>query len=71
MNRVCLSVAIALLAIFYLPTSHADERRTATIDFNRDVRSVLSNGASDEEFRNVAIVDRVNTTMAAWMGVFI
>jgi hypothetical protein len=25
-------------------------------------------GTSDEEYRNVAIVDRVNTTMAVWMG---
>jgi hypothetical protein len=25
-------------------------------------------GTSDEEFRNVALVDRVNTTMAVWMG---
>ena len=25
-------------------------------------------GTNDEEFRNVAIVDRVNTTMAVWMG---
>ena len=25
-------------------------------------------GTDDEEFRNAAIVDRVNTTMAVWMG---
>ena len=25
-------------------------------------------GTNDEEFRNEAIVDRVNTTMAVWMG---
>ena len=25
-------------------------------------------GTSDEEFRNVAVVDRANTTMAVWMG---
>ena len=25
-------------------------------------------GTNDEEFRNVAVVDRVNTTMAVWMG---
>jgi hypothetical protein len=25
-------------------------------------------GTSDEEFRNVAVIDRVNTTMSVWMG---
>ncbi len=25
-------------------------------------------GTNDEEFRNAAVVDRVNTTMAVWMG---
>src|SRR5438477_1338951 len=25
-------------------------------------------GTNDEEFRNVAVVDRVNTTLAVWMG---
>src|SRR5439155_966821 len=34
-------------------------------------RNTLTNtegGTDDEEFRNYAIVDRVNTTMAVWMG---
>ena len=34
-------------------------------------RNTLTNsegGTNDEEFRNVAVVDRVNTTMAVWMG---
>lgn len=34
-------------------------------------RNTLTNsegGTNDEEFRNVAIVDRVNTTFAVWMG---
>ena len=37
--------------------------------FNRNTQTNNEGGTNDEEFRNVAVVDRVNTTMAVWMGV--
>jgi hypothetical protein len=37
--------------------------------FNRNTLTNNEGGTNDEEFRNVAVVDRVNTTMAVWMGV--
>ncbi len=36
--------------------------------FHRNTMTNNEGGTQDEEFRNVAIVDRVNTTMAVWMG---
>ena len=36
--------------------------------FHRNTLTNSEGGTSDEEFRNVAVVDRVNTTMAVWMG---
>lgn len=36
--------------------------------FHRNTQTNNEGGTSDEEFRNVAIVDRVNTTMSTWMG---
>ncbi len=36
--------------------------------FHRNTQTNNEGGTSDEEYRNVAIVDRVNTTMAVWMG---
>ncbi|WLD14288.1 DUF1553 domain-containing protein [Planctellipticum variicoloris] len=36
--------------------------------FHRNTLTNSEGGTNDEEFRNVAIVDRVNTTMAVWMG---
>lgn len=36
--------------------------------FHRNTLTNNEGGTSDEEFRNVAIVDRVNTTLAVWMG---
>ncbi len=36
--------------------------------FHRNTLTNNEGGTNDEEFRNVAIVDRVNTTMAVWMG---
>lgn len=37
--------------------------------FHRNTMTNSEGGTNDEEFRNAAIVDRVNTTMAVWMGV--
>lgn len=44
-----------------------DEQLIATA-FHRNTMTNNEGGTSDEEFRNVAVVDRVNTTMAVWMG---
>ncbi|HSU53352.1 MAG TPA: PSD1 and planctomycete cytochrome C domain-containing protein [Candidatus Dormibacteraeota bacterium] len=44
-----------------------DEDVVATA-FHRNTMTNNEGGTDDEEFRNAAIVDRVNTTMAVWMG---
>jgi len=44
-----------------------DEQLIATA-FHRNTLTNNEGGTNDEEFRNVAIVDRVNTTFAVWMG---
>lgn len=44
-----------------------DEQLIATA-FHRNTLTNSEGGTSDEEFRNVAIVDRVNTTLTVWMG---
>jgi len=36
--------------------------------FHRNTMTNSEGGTNDEEFRNVAIVDRVNTTTSTWMG---
>ena len=44
-----------------------EEQLIATA-FHRNTMTNNEGGTNDEEFRNVALVDRVNTTMAVWMG---
>jgi hypothetical protein len=44
-----------------------DEQLVATA-FHRNTMTNNEGGTSDEEFRTAAVVDRVNTTMAVWMG---
>ena len=44
-----------------------DEQLIATA-FHRNTMTNTEGGTTREEFRNAAIVDRVNTTMAVWMG---
>jgi len=44
-----------------------EEQLIATA-FHRNTLTNNEGGTNDEEFRNVAIVDRVNTTLAVWMG---
>ncbi|MCA9145591.1 MAG: DUF1553 domain-containing protein [Planctomycetaceae bacterium] len=44
-----------------------DEQLIATA-FHRNTLTNNEGGTNDEEYRNVAVVDRVNTTMAVWMG---
>ncbi len=36
--------------------------------FHRNTQTNNEGGTSDEEFRTVAVIDRVNTTFAVWMG---
>jgi hypothetical protein len=57
---------IEQLAGDLLPTP-TEEQLIATA-FHRNTLTNNEGGTNDEEFRNVAIVDRVNTTMATWMG---
>ena len=45
----------------------SEEQLVATA-FHRNTPTNTEGGTDDEEFRNVAVVDRVNTTMAVWMG---
>tara|TARA_R110002049_G_scaffold2750_7_gene22097 strand:- start:42662 stop:46042 length:3381 start_codon:yes stop_codon:yes gene_type:complete len=44
-----------------------DDQLIATA-FHRNTMTNNEGGTNNEEFRNVAVVDRVNTTMAVWMG---
>jgi len=44
-----------------------EEQLTGTA-FHRNTMTNNEGGTNDEEFRNAAVVDRVNTTMAVWMG---
>ncbi|NOY42366.1 MAG: DUF1553 domain-containing protein [Planctomycetes bacterium] len=44
------------------------ENQLIATAFHRNTMTNNEGGTNDEEFRNVAIVDRVNTTMAVWMG---
>ena len=44
-----------------------DEQLIATA-FHRNTLTNNEGGTDDEEFRNAAVVDRVNTTLAVWMG---
>ncbi len=45
----------------------SDEQLAATA-FHRNTMTNNEGGTNDEEYRTVAVVDRVNTTMAVWMG---
>ena len=47
--------------------SPSDEQLLATA-FHRNTMTNSEGGTDDEEFRNAAVVDRVNTTMQVWMG---
>ncbi len=44
-----------------------DDQLVATA-FHRNTMTQNEGGTSDEEFRNAAVIDRVNTTFAVWMG---
>ncbi len=57
---------IEQLASDLLPNP-TDEQLIATA-FHRNTLTNSEGGTQREEFRNAAVVDRVNTTMAVWMG---
>ena len=46
----------------------ATEEQLAATAFHRNTMTNSEGGTNDEEWRNAAVVDRVNTTMAVWMG---
>ncbi len=50
----------------WVPASKED--RLIATAFHRNTMTNSEGGTDDEEFRNAAIVDRANTTMAVWMG---
>jgi hypothetical protein len=47
---------------------HPTQEQLIGSAFHRNTMTNNEGGTDDEEFRNVAVVDRVNTTMAVWMG---
>src|SRR5207253_7195719 len=47
---------------------NATQEQLIASAFHRNTLTNHEGGTNDEEFRNVAVVDRVNTTMAVWMG---
>jgi hypothetical protein len=49
-----------------LPGSTTDQILATA--FHRNTLTNTEGGTSDEEFRNIAVVDRVNTTFQVWMG---
>lgn len=48
----------------------SNDQLTATA-FHRNTLTNTEGGTNDEEFRNIAVVDRVNTTFQVWMGITI
>ncbi len=50
----------------FIPQS-SDDLLIATA-FHRNTMTQNEGGTDDEEFRNAAVIDRVNTTFAVWMG---
>lgn len=47
---------------------HPTKDQLVATAFHRNTLTNNEGGTQDEEFRSVAVVDRVNTTMAVWMG---
>ncbi|MFO0806859.1 MAG: PSD1 and planctomycete cytochrome C domain-containing protein [Gemmataceae bacterium] len=65
-NKLFDQFTIEQLAGDLLPNP-TTEQLVATA-FHRNTMTNSEGGTNDEEFRNVAIVDRVNTTFMVWMG---
>ncbi|MDA8743603.1 PSD1 and planctomycete cytochrome C domain-containing protein [Rubripirellula amarantea] len=65
-NKSYRDLSIEMIAGDMLPDA-TDEQRLATA-FNRNTLSNNEGGTNDEEFRTIAIKDRLSTTINAWMG---
>lgn len=65
-NKSYKQMSIEMLAGDLLPDA-SDEQRLATA-FHRNTLSNNEGGTNDEEFRVIAIKDRLSTTINAWMG---
>ncbi len=65
-NQSYRDMSIDMLAGDLLPDA-TDEQRLATA-FHRNTLSNNEGGTNDEEFRVIAIKDRLSTTLNAWMG---
>ncbi len=48
---------------------NATQEQLLATAFHRNTLTNTEGGTNDEEFRNIAVVDRVNTTFQVWMGV--
>src|SRR5262245_7999733 len=57
---------IEQLAGDLLPNPTEDQLKATA--FHRNTMTNSEGGTNDEEFRNVAVVDRINATFAVWMG---
>lgn len=66
-NKPIDSFTIEQLAGDLLPNPTQDQLIATA--FHRNTLTNNEGGTNDEEFRNVAVVDRVNTTFSVWMGV--
>lgn len=65
-NRSFEQFTLEQIAGDLLPNPTVDSR-VATA-FHRNTLTNTEGGTDDEEFRNAAVIDRVNTTFAVWMG---
>ncbi len=65
-NRPFDRFTIEQIAGDLLPDPTEDQRIATAMHRNTPTNN--EGGTDDEEFRNVAVVDRVNTTMSVWMG---
>jgi hypothetical protein len=65
-NRPFDEFTIEQLAGDLLPNPTIEQKLATAM--HRNTLTNSEGGTNDEEFRNVAIVDRVNTTFAVWMG---
>ena len=65
-NKPFDQLTIEQLAGDLLPHPTPDQQIATA--FHRNTLTNSEGGTDDEEFRNVAIIDRVNTTLSVWMG---
>lgn len=66
-NKSYKEMSVEMLAGDLLPNA-TDEQRLATA-FHRNTLINNEGGTDDEEFRTIAVKDRLSTTLNAWMGI--